>query len=343
MSYRNYQNKQNNDQNDDLLDDLYSRLSHQDRESEQDIASSLSRSIKSMSRKWLQEAYIDGMMLAEKLNRVTSSAKQNLDDLSQKGMEKVSNNSSNADNSNDGDSKIALIVRQELQKLGLVQSKPEPQSTGVNFAFGLILILSGFFVIGGAIGYYGLDTRISSFVSQNFASLTGNKAEPTQNLALNNPNPLPTPNANPATNSTVSSTLNTQTPTIAPTIAQAQDLESQLKAPEQSVPVMNPSANVAANAQGLTSNPTTPAQSSTTQANQQAPVNPASAKPLPASCNGKQPILNRPLNIQNTEDRAILYCILDLQAQAQQNQPAPAQTQSNPNSNLPTPNQAPQL
>ena len=340
MSYRNYQNKQNDDQNNDLLDDLYGRLSQQDRESEQDITSSLSRSIKSMSRKWLQEAYIDGMMLAEKLNRVTSDAKQNLDDFSEKNILKNSQTNSKA---GDADSKIAQIVRQELQKLGLVQSKPEPKNSFPNFAFGLILILSGFFIIGGAVGYYGLDNRVASFVDTTYNSLTGNKTNaPSQNLALTNPKPQLTLNPN-SNLKPKADNLNVAT-LPSPTIAQAQVLDSQTTAPEQSAPVINAPSNVAANSQNLTSQAPNKAQTSPTNAS-----NPVSAKALPASCNGKQPVLNRPLNIKNPDDRAVLYCILDLQGQGQAGQATTTSPSQNnammepQNQNkLPNPSQIPQ-
>ena len=76
MSTRQYQNK--NSRNDDYLDDLYDRLSSQKEENEIDLTQNLSNSVKALSRRWLQEAYLDGMMLADKLHKVTFEAKNKL-------------------------------------------------------------------------------------------------------------------------------------------------------------------------------------------------------------------------------------------------------------------------
>ena len=164
MSTRQYQNK--NSRNDDYLDDLYDRLSSQKQENEIDLTQNLSNSVKALSRRWLQEAYLDGMMLADKLHKVTSEAKNKLEDMT---SQKPSSQNVKTVNSSD----IALIVRQELQKLGLsTQNIESKQKTNqfANFLFGSALILSSFFIIGGAISFYGLDGQVKSFVGQTYAS-----------------------------------------------------------------------------------------------------------------------------------------------------------------------------
>lgn len=317
MSTRQYQNRSS--KNDDYLDDLYDRLSDQKQESETDLAQNLTNSVKALSRRWLQEAYLDGMMLADKLHKVTFEAKNKLDDIA--NQKPVSQNVK-AVNSND----IALIVRQELQKLGLSTQNIEPeQKTNqfANFLFGSALILSSFFIIGGAISFYGLDGQVKSFVGQTYASLSGSqKADQPQN-----------------SNQAALNTAKVATPTQAiqannpiTKVATAQNPSNQALTPSQTAPSIS-LPNAAANAQNLTSTAADNSQT-TSNANPNNPTQPNdtanSASNLPASCNGQAPQVNRPLDIQNPSDRAVLYCILDLQSQKQ------TTTQSTPNTQTST-------
>lgn len=338
MSYRNYQNKQHNDQNSDLLDDLYSRLA--DRETSSDL--DLTQSIKSMSKRWLQEAYIDGMMLADKLNRVTSNAKQNLDGYNQKKSEFEYDKSENSSlKGNDMAEMVQLEVQNQLQKLGFSESKQQstskPQNSFANFAFGMILLLSGFFIIGGAAGYYGLDSKVASVADRAYSSLTAsqksqNKSVDQNMLAQNQATTLATQSVTgqPASKAAV-----------APQLASSQNLINATPTPESDAPAfVAPNNAVAANAQNLSTDMAPAPQVNPTQ---------SAAKTLPASCNGQEPVLNKPLNIQNPSDRAMLYCILDLQAQNQAtNSVAPTQNsytqpQTMPNQSLGGSSQMPNL
>jgi hypothetical protein len=310
MSTRQYQNSRNNyqDLGSDHLDDLYARLNRPD-ESQIDLAQNLSNSIKALSKKWLQEAYLDGMMLADQLHKITSQnkTKQNLSENLSENRSPIST----AENAQ----QIAEIVRQEIQKLGLSSqvspqialntnsaqpSKDSKTSDGGfgDFLLGSLLMLSGFFIIGGAIGYYGLGTQISSYISSGYATITGDKSQ------ADSINPSTAKNNVQAANSNT----NTATANVKPIPAQLAIAQSQPPV-SSSGPALNlPSdnTNLANSASPSQQNPNT-----TTTTNQVSPQN------LPASCNGQLPQTNRPLNIQNPNDRAVLYCILDIQAQRQ--------------------------
>jgi hypothetical protein len=300
MSTRQYQNRSS--KNDDYLDDLYNRLSDQKQETEIDLAQNLTNSVKALSRRWLQEAYLDGMMLADKLHKVTFEAKNKLDDIT---SQKPSIQNQKTVNSND----IALIVRQELQKLGLSaqNSEPEPKTNRfANFILGSALILSSFFIIGGAISFYGFDTQINSLANQAYASLSGSQNQSQAQAKANNQTAPSITNVTPEAN------------TVAK-VAMAQSPSNQALTPSQSAPTLS-LPNVAANSQNLSSLPETNSATATSSNSQPAQLagtqNPISSD-LPVSCNGQAPQVNRPLDIQNPTDRNVLYCILDIQAQKQ--------------------------
>jgi len=332
MSSQRYQNKTITDEQ--TLDEVYQRLNQleqRDGDNENVLANNLTRSIKSLSRKWLQEAYLDGMMLADNLHRITSQNKpiQNLN---------TSEVSKPLDDTSD-EKRIALAVQKELQKLGLVkvEQKSSDANSFANITVGLLFILGGFFIIGGAIGFYGLDKQIANYASSTLASLNGNSNNTSivENQGKNNPVSI--------------------TPKVAkvnPVQAPAQtDLPTQNQTPTLSLPIP------AANAQNLTSpaqtNQNTQNSSQNTSTTSQNTASNSSSlssntnpnENLPASCNGQKPILNRPLNIQNPNDRAILYCILDLQSQNQstnQNTSTTSSTETNQNGQSPNPSQIPQ-